>query len=31
VGVQSARYGSKSIACEENEEKEAEHDEIYDA
>jgi hypothetical protein len=31
VGVQSARYGSKSIACEENEEEEVEHDEIYGA
>jgi hypothetical protein len=29
VGVQSAMYGSKSIACEENKEEEVEHDEIY--
>jgi hypothetical protein len=31
VGIQSVRYGSKSIACEENEEKEVEHNEIYGA
>jgi hypothetical protein len=31
VGVQSVGYGNKSIACEENEEEETEHDEIYGA